>query len=281
MGRFARARQKRNLHAVDAQRNAAACGHFARVAEEAEASDVSDGVNRRLLSCGVCEFVKGFRSVTIEARHGSDGCFDGACGGFTRFEGRGNDACPNRFREDQSVARACADIAPDTFGVDDTGDGVAEFQIVVANGMAADDRATGLVHFRQAAAEDLFENNGIATIGESDNREGGNGTAAHGVNVTEGVGGGDLAEGERIVGDGREEIDGLHEREIVRESIHPCVVAGIKTNEQIGIIRPRQTAKHGVQKTWTSLAAQPAALAADVRRTGSAKALLSSLFGSI
>ena len=42
---FARARQKRNLGVVDAQGNGAACGHFARVAEEAEASDVSDRVN--------------------------------------------------------------------------------------------------------------------------------------------------------------------------------------------------------------------------------------------
>src|SRR6185437_16976066 len=65
--------------------------------------------------------------------------------------------------------------------------------------------------------------------------------------------GGDLAKSEWIVGNGREEVDRLHEGEVIRESIHPCVVAGIETNEQIGIIRPRQTAKHGVQKTWTQL----------------------------
>ena len=119
--------------------------------------------------------------------------------------------------------------------------------------MPTDNGTTGLVHLRQAAAEDLLEDSGVAIGWKSNNRKRGNGAASHGVHVTEGIRSGDLAEGEWIVGDGREEIDGLHEGEIGGELIHPCVVAGIETNEQIRISGPRQTAKHGVQKTWTQL----------------------------
>jgi len=253
VGCFARSRQARDLCMVDAKRNAAASGHFARVAEEAETGDVGDGVNGRIIVRGFFNFMQNFGGVAIEACHGSDGGLDGAHGGLARFERRGDQAGADRLCKNQGVARLGTYVAPDIFWVDDAGNGVAEFQIIVANRMAADDGAMSLIHLRKTAAENLFQNSGAAVIGESDNRERGNGPATHGVNVTKGIRGGDLAEREWIVGDGREEIDGLHKGEVGGELIHPCVVAGVETNEQIRISRPRQAAKHGVQKTWTQL----------------------------
>src|SRR5580693_4041334 len=93
-------------------------------------------------------------------------------------------------------------------------DGVAKFQIVIANGMPADDEASCFGHFCEAAAHDLIESGRIAAIWKSDEREGGNWAAAHGVNITERICGGDLAEEIRVVNNWREKIGGLNEREI-------------------------------------------------------------------
>src|SRR5580704_1659041 len=107
-----------------------------------------------------------------------------------------------------------------------SGDGVTEFQIVIANGMSADDEASGFGHFCQAAAHDLIERRGIAALWKSDERQRGNGSAAHGVNVTERVGGGDLAKEIRVVNDGGEKIGGLHEGKLVGDAIDAGIVAG-------------------------------------------------------
>ena len=61
------------------------------------------------------------------------------------------------------------------------------------------------------------------------------GTAAHGVDVAESVGGGDLAELEGIVDDGREEVDSLNDSEIGREAVNGRVVAGFEADDAIGI----------------------------------------------
>src|SRR5580692_2281564 len=98
-----------------------------------------------------------------------------------------------------------------------TGDRIAKLNIVVANGMSADDGALRFVHLVQAAANDLLKNRGIAFVWKAHNRERGNWLSAHGVDIAERIGGGDLAKGKRIVDDWREKIHGLHNRETVSE----------------------------------------------------------------
>ena len=118
------------------------------------------------------------------------------------------------------------------------GDGVAELDLVVANGMAADHGAAGLHHLGESAGQDALKDGEVAGARETDHGERAQGTAAHGVDVAEGVGGGDLAEGVGIVDDGREEIDGLHQRQVGGDQIHSGVVGGVEADQDLGVMLP-------------------------------------------
>ena len=83
--------------------------------------------------------------------------------------------------------------------------------------------------------------------------ERGNGAAAHGVDVAERVGGGDGAEGVRIVDDGREEIHGMHEGELRRQFVDAGIVGGIKPDQHVFIRPARYGGQHLVQQLWTQL----------------------------
>ena len=114
--------------------------------------------------------------------------------------------------------------------MNDAGDGVSEFCFFVANAVAADDGASGFHHFGKAACEDSFEDCEVGFLGKANQGEGGERTSAHGVDIAESIGGGDLAEGVRIVDDRGKEVDRLDERRLGRELIHAGVVGVIKAD---------------------------------------------------
>ena len=72
---FDRAGKIFNARVINFQGDAAADGHFARVAEKRKAGDVGDGVNRIgfRLCADAFNFVQGFGGVAIQARHGRGG----------------------------------------------------------------------------------------------------------------------------------------------------------------------------------------------------------------
>ena len=76
------------------------------------------------------------------------------------------------------------------------------------------------------------------SVGKRDDGKRGGGASAHGVNVAERIRRGNLAERKRIVGNRREKIDCLDERQFIAQLIHPGVVVGFEANEKIRIIRP-------------------------------------------
>ena len=67
--------------------------------------------------------------------------------------------------------------------------------------------------------------------------------AAHRVNVRQRVRGGDASEIVRIVDDGREEVDGLHDGQIVAQPKHARVVGGAETHEHALVLGQRQVAQ--------------------------------------
>ena len=72
--------------------------------------------------------------------------------------------------------------------------------------------------------------------------------APHGVDITEGVGGGDLAEEVGVVGDGREKVHRLHQGQLVGYFIYRGVVGGIEPHQQVGVVAgadiPQQLGQH-------------------------------------
>src|ERR1700678_2526531 len=101
--------------------------------------------------------------------------------------------------------------------------------------MSADYKTSGFGHFCKSATHNLIERGGIAALWESDQRERGNWAAAHGVNITERICGGNLSEEIWIVNNWREKIGGLNESEIRRDAIDAGVVAGFKSAQNIWV----------------------------------------------
>ncbi len=102
--------------------------------------------------------------------------------------------------------------------------------------MTADDCDAGLARDRRAAFEDPMQNLGPEFF-ERERRdvERGQRRAAHRVDVGKRVCGRDAAEVERVVHDGREEVDRLDEREIVAQAVHSGIVISVEPDENVPI----------------------------------------------
>ena len=59
---------------------------------------------------------------------------------------------------------------------------------------------------------------------------------AHGVDVRQRVGRGDLAKQERVVDHRREEVDGLHEPQVLPYAEDARIVGGIEPHEQVVVM---------------------------------------------
>ena len=139
-------------------------------------------------------------------------------------------------------------------GIHQPGHRVTELDLLVADRVAANHRAACFLHLGVAALENAFQDVEIASrVRKTHNGERRNRPASHGVNVAQRVGRGDLAEGVRVVHDGREEVHGLDQRQVGRELIHSRVVGGLKAYQDVRVGLFRQLGQHGVQNTWTQL----------------------------
>ncbi len=230
---------------VDFEGDVAGERHFAGVAEEAEAGYVGTGAG--------AGFEHTFAGNVIEPEHGVLGGLRVFGAGDAAFDGGGDDAGAQRFGEDERVAGERAGVGEDARGVDRAGDGVAELDVFFVDGVAADQGAAGFVDFFGAAAENLFEDGEVAGSGVGEDGEGGERARAHGVDVAQGVGGGDGAEGVGIVDDGGEEVDGLHEGTLRRELVHARIVGRLKPYEDVIVLPSRQARQSFVQNLWTKL----------------------------
>ena len=70
---------------------------------------------------------------------------------------------------------------------------------------------------------------------KADDRESGYRPAAHRVDVAQRIGGGNLAEDERVIYQRSKEIDGLDEGKVRRNAIDACVIRGVETNQQVRV----------------------------------------------
>jgi hypothetical protein len=129
--------------------------------------------------------------------------------------------------------------------MDNAGDGVAELDLGVADGVAADDDGAGLLKAFDAALKNLFEpcQARVFVVGIADEVESGERLASHGVDVAEGIGGGDLAIDKGLVDDRRKEVDGLNERNLIGEAVDARVVVRFGADEKVRVVERRQVAQ--------------------------------------
>ena len=102
--------------------------------------------------------------------------------------------------------------------------------------MTADQRRARLLDLAEAAFEDPAQRGLVDVLcREIAAVHGGQRPAPHGVDVGDRVGRRDLAVEERVVHDRRDVIDRLDQRQIVGETVHSGVVAGLEADEQVGV----------------------------------------------
>src|SRR5436853_991501 len=100
--------------------------------------------------------------------------------------------------------------------------------------MPANDRAANFGGLFESATQDFadrFSRNKV--LRKTHEVQSGNWTPTHRENIRKRVGGGDLAVGERVVHNWREEIHGLHERAQSIDPIHAGVVERARVNENV------------------------------------------------
>jgi hypothetical protein len=120
--------------------------------------------------------------------------------------------------------------------MDESGYGVAELQITICQGVAADEGDPGFVKLLSAPAHDLCEYfQVLGTIGRTGDCHGGQRRAAHCVHIAERVGGRDSTEAERIIDNRGEEVERLNERAVCVDPEDTGIIRGRKADEHIGM----------------------------------------------
>ena len=190
-----------------ARADAARVEHLAEVPGEAEAADVGAGVHADLLHRGGGRRVQRRRLVGRGAHLvlADDAVLEGA--------GQHADAQP--LRQHERVARLRPAVVDDVGRTREAGHGEPVLRLLVLDRVAAGHLGARLLHLVEAAAQDLGEHV-VAELrrpGHEVHRR--QRPGAHGVHVRQRVGRGDRAEQVRVVDDGREEVDRLHQAEVV------------------------------------------------------------------
>jgi len=127
-----------------------------------------------------------------------------------------------------------------------------ELQLLVDDGVPADEHRTGLAHLVLPATQDLRQHGVRELAGrEADDRERREWLSTHGEDIGQRIRGGDLSEDIGIVDDRREEIDGLDQREIVAHDEDPRVVEGLPPHDDSAVGVHRHAAQRLGQVTRT------------------------------
>ena len=170
---------------------------------------------------------------------------------FALLNRRRDNAGAQSFGEDEHISGARSAIRQNSVRMNCTGDGISELDFFITNTVSTNDGASRFDHFREAACEDLPQNLQIFLLGKTDDGQLTERPAAHGVNITEGIDRRNLSKGERVIDDGSEKIHRLHQGELGRKFIHPGIVGGVKSDENIRVKLLWQLSKDGVQRRRT------------------------------
>ena len=208
-------------------RYAALDRHGPEVAEEAEAGDVDAGVHS---DCG-----HGLGGRVVQSGHHGDSGVKHVWGSDALLCGGRDEAGADGLGEHQRITGPRARVGDLFAGTDKAGDGHAVLGLFVVDCVAADYERACLAGLGGAALEDAAEDVTRKADREADYVQRQYWAGAHSVDVTERVGGGYLAEGERVVDDGREEVHGLYQGEVVVQAVDGGVIGGAVPDEQVRI----------------------------------------------
>ena len=155
------------------------------------------------------------------------------------LNGRGDDARADRLGQQQNIAHVRAAVGEHTVEWHKTAHGQAVLGLVIVDGVAARDGATRLDALVGAARQNLTGNLNAQAARDAQQVHGMARPPAHGVDIRQRVGCGDLAEQIGIVDHRREEVDGLHEAQVFANTKDTRIVGGIEPHEQVVVMHIR------------------------------------------
>ena len=155
------------------------------------------------------------RRVAVELSHGVGRRLEVVLSDKLALEGGGQDAGAQGLGDDHRVPLAGAVIGQDLLRMHRAGDTHAVLGFVIGDGVAPRDGTHGLGRLVGASGQDLPRHLQIEAVGETQQIQGKDGLSAHGIDVGDGIGRGDLSEEIGIVHHGWEEVHRLHNGDIV------------------------------------------------------------------
>ena len=194
--------------------------------EQSESRDVGRGVNptRRPRSFG---------GRAVERQHRRCRGLHVLGARFLPFERGGDDPGADRFREEEDVTWLRARFGPDLVRMDRAGYDQPELWLRIGDRVPTGDDRPGLGDLVRRTLEDGGDHLRWQVLREPGDIEREEDGAAHGIDVTHAVRGGDGAVGPGVVDDRGEEIDRLHHRQIGRDAIDRGVVACLETDDEV------------------------------------------------
>ena len=180
------------------------------------------------------------RRIFVQRSHGSDRQFIISFPYILHPGSRTYDTDSQRLCEDQAVTWTAVLIGQYFIRMDHTGDRKTIFDIRILNGMTTCQDSSCLFHFFRSPGKDLSQNVEIHTLRKTDNIEGCFRRAAHGINVTQSIGRGDLSKYIGILYHRRKEIQRLYDSQIIRQPVDGRIICMVVPYQKILVLLSRK-----------------------------------------
>ena len=126
--------------------------------------------------------------------------------------------------------------------------------------MPARKASTRFGHLLGSAAQNLAQNVQIHALRKADQVQCSLHLATHGIDITQGVGRCDLAEGIGVVHHWRKKVHRLHQRNIICYAVHGGIIPAVVAHQQVRVFFPaRQFFQNAAQHTCSQLCGTSAA----------------------
>ena len=222
------------------------------MAQEAEPGHIRGGVHL-VPACDLCRrFVQG--------GHGTDGGFHLFRSGFAHPVGGTDQPHAKRLGQKKLVARAAGIVGRQAVRVYQTSHRQAVLHAGIGNGVPTRQRAPGFGHLFGTAAQDLPQHVQIHALGEADEIQCRFDLTAHGVDIAQGIGRGNLPEGIGVIDHRREEIHRLHQSNVLGNAVDGSIVPAVVANQKVGVFfAPGQLFQNAAQYPGPQLGGASAA----------------------
>jgi hypothetical protein len=147
----------------------------------------------------------------------------------------------DRLGQDECISSLHARIGQYPPGMNEPRHGKTELDFRIFNAVSSHKNGAGFMNLLQASPENLLQNVLVHGLdGKTHHVHGRNRPSSHGVDVAQRIGRRNAPEIVWIIDDGRDEVESLHQGQIVGQTINPRVVGSLPTHQEVGVALERQ-----------------------------------------